>query len=182
MEYLRYTTLNIDYHRNVLAEWEKGGCMAEIRRRMGYRFRLLESRMPERVRPDGAFEMSFTVSNDGWANLYNPRPVEVLLRHKENGRMLTLTLSEEPRLWMPGEKRTVELQAGIPAAAPAGLYDVLLRLPDAAPSLKNRPEYAIRFADDSGWEPAAGANRLRGAVKVDRGVKAAQFSGKQWFQ
>jgi hypothetical protein len=56
MEYLRYTTLNIDYHRNVLAEWEKGGCMAEIRRRMGYRFRLLESRMPERVRPDGAFE------------------------------------------------------------------------------------------------------------------------------
>jgi len=167
LAYLRYSTLNLDYNRQVLAVWEQGGCMPEIRRRMGYRFRLIESRVPETARPGAALRISFTVTNDGWANLYNPRPLEVVLRDSKSGKRHALKLAEDPRLWMPGESRTVEAEIGFPAEAAAGAsYDILLHLPDAAPALRDRPEYAVRFANRDMWEPATGMNSLGRAVKV----------------
>lgn len=182
MEYLRYSTLNQDYNRSVLGVWEKGGCMGEIRRRMGYRFRLLESCTPERVKPGSALETSFTVTNDGWANLYNPRPVEMVLRNKVTGKTYSLSLAENPRLWMPGETRKVEVKGGIPSEAAAGSYEVLLRLPDAAAGLKDRPEYAIRLANKDLWEAASGMNSLRRVVEVDRKAKGSRFNGTRWFK
>ena len=103
MEYLRYSNLNNDYHRGVMAAWESGGCMPEVRRRLGYRFRLLEARIPAGVKPGAALRMSFTVVNDGWANLYNPRPVELVLRNRATAQAYRLALTEDPRRWMPGE-------------------------------------------------------------------------------
>jgi hypothetical protein len=173
--------VNIDYNRDVLDVWERSGCMPEIRRRMGYRFRLTESRIPDSVKPGAAFRMSFKVTNDGWANLYNPRPLEVVLRNRASGSKYVLPLAEDPRLWMPGDTRIVEVEGGIPADAPVGSYDVLLNLPDAAPLLKNRPEYSIRLANKDVWEPAAGMNTFLKAVKLDAQVAGNQYGGKVWF-
>jgi hypothetical protein len=182
MEYLRYSTLNIDYNPKVLGVWEQGGCMPEIWRRMGYRFRLTESRIPESVKPGSALEMSFTVTNDGWSNLYNPRPVEVVLRSRGTGKLYGLALTEDPRLWMPGEVRKVDVAGGIPAGAAEGAYEVMLRLPDAAASLQDRPEYAIRLANKDLWEAATGMNSLRRMVEVDRRAKGPRFNGTRWFK
>jgi hypothetical protein len=41
-----------------------------------------------------------------------------------------------------------------------GVCDILLQLPDSAPSLSDRPEYAVRLANPGVWEPATGMNRL----------------------
>ncbi len=161
LAYLRYSTLNIDYHRGVLAVWEQGGCMLEIRRRLGYRYRLIESRGPATARPGAGFRISFTVTNDGWANLYNPRPVELVLRERGSGRRHRFQLSEDPRFWMPGEVRTVEADLRLPRdAAPGAAYEVFLHLPDAAPGLRERPEYAVRFANPGVWDAATGMNSL----------------------
>jgi hypothetical protein len=182
MEYLRYSNLNSDYNRAVLVVWEKGGCMPEMQRRIGYRFRLTEARIPERVKPGAALAMSFTVTNEGFANLNNPRPLEVVLRNKATGKLYTLALAEDPRLWIPGETKTVTVEGGIPAQAPAGSYDVLLRLPDASARLKDRPEYAVRFANATVWEPATGLNSLKAAVKLDPQAKGSRYRGKSLFR
>jgi hypothetical protein len=126
--------------------------------------------------------MSFTVVNEGWANLYNPRPVEVVLRHQETNRSLRVTLKEDPRLWMPGETRTVMAAAGVPSGTPAGVYSVLLHLPDAAASVRDRPEFAVRLAAKDVWEPATGMNRLLRTVKADRQAKRSVYSGDFWFK
>jgi hypothetical protein len=49
---------------------------------------------------------------------------------------------------------------------PAGNYDLFLFLPDAAESLSQKSEYAIRFANENVWEEATGYNNLNAAVKV----------------
>jgi hypothetical protein len=167
LAYLRYSALNIDYQPTVLQGWETGGCMAEIQRRMGYRFRLLESRIPGRIRPGGALRMSFTVRNDGWANLYNRRPLELVLRNTETRKEHRLQAHEDPRFWMPGETKTVEVVGGVPGAITAGTYDVLLYLPDAAPQLRDRPDYSIRLANHGVWESSTGMNSLRRTITVD---------------
>jgi hypothetical protein len=168
MAYLRYSVLNSSYHRGVLDGWEKGGCMPEIQRRMGYRFRLVGSAVPGNVKPGGAVRVSFTVSNDGWANLYNPRPVEIVLRNTATRQEFRLPVKSDPRSWMPGETKTVEATGNMPAEAPAGSYEVLLHLPDAAPGLRSRAEYSIRFANQGLWEPSSGMNSLQQTIKVGR--------------
>jgi len=163
MAYLRYSVLNSSYHRGVLDGWEKGGCMPEIQRRMGYRFRLVEASIPASV-SGGALRMSFTVVNEGWANLYNARPVEVVLRNAATRQEFRLPVKTDARLWMPGEPATVEVSAGL--KAPAGTYEVMLHLPDAAPALRNRPEYSIRFANPGLWDASTGMNSLQRSIQV----------------
>jgi hypothetical protein len=182
MAYQRYNTLNIDYQRGVLNGWETGGCMPEVRRRLGYRHRLIETRAPDSVRAGGAFAITLSVVNEGFANLYNPRPLEVVLRHQPSGRLYRLQTSEDPRRWLPGERRTVELSGGVPADAAAGAYDVLLHLPDAGAALRSRPEFAVRFANEDVWEPATGMNSLRRQVRVEPAGGGTKYTGDRWFR
>jgi hypothetical protein len=69
---------------------------------------------------------------------------------------------------MPGETKTVEAAGNMPAEAPAGPYEVLLHVPDAAPGLRNRAEYSIRFANQGLWEPSTGMNSLQQTLQVRR--------------
>jgi hypothetical protein len=182
MAYQRYSTLNIDYQRGVLNGWETGGCMPEVRRRLGYRYRLIDSRAPQAVRPGAVFSITVRVTNDGFANLYNPRPVEVVLRHQPSGRIYRLATAADPRHWLPGEETTVTLSGGVPADAAAGAYDILLHLPDASSRLRERPEYAVRFANADVWEAATGMNTLQRQVRVDANATGAKYTGDRWFK
>jgi hypothetical protein len=65
---------------------------------------------------------------------------------------------------MPSELATFRITTTL---AP-GEYDILLHLPDTAPSLRDRPEYAIRFANPGVWEPATGLNRLAETATVGK--------------
>ncbi|HYD97129.1 MAG TPA: hypothetical protein VEC01_17505, partial [Noviherbaspirillum sp.] len=42
----------------------------------------------------------------------------------------------------------------------------LLNLPDPAPSLRGRPDFSIRFANEDTWEAATGFNRLNHIVRI----------------
>jgi hypothetical protein len=157
----RFNSLNSLFQMDVLDFWTKGGCMPEIRRRLGYRFRLVDSSVQVE---GGEVRVSVTVHNDGFGDLYNPRPIFLVLRDRATGRMERIPVDTDPRRWMPSELAAFRVAARV---AP-GEYDVLLHLPDAAPSLRERPEYAVCFANPGVWEPATGMNRLAETATVGR--------------
>ena len=159
LAYQRFNTLNSGYLQDVLDGWVKGGCMEEIKRRLGYRFGLVQSS----ARVQGTqVQVEITVRNDGFGNLYNPRPVFLVCRNRAMGRSERVPIGDDPRLWMPGETSGFHVSAKLPA----GEYDLLLELPDAAAALRDRPEYCVRLANEGVWEAATGMNRLAETVVV----------------
>ena len=159
LEFQRFTTLNSMFNREVLDRWQQDGCMAEIERRLGYRLRLVESAVTVN---GNTVQVTARVRNDGYADLYNPRPLYLVLRNRSDGTTTLTRVHQDPRRWFPGEDTEISMQS----SAPPGEYDVLLYLPDASERLQARPEYAVRFANQDVWEPATGMNRLSEVAKV----------------
>jgi Domain of unknown function (DUF4832)/Domain of unknown function (DUF4874) len=159
LAFQRFNTLNSLYKQEVLEGWTREGCMAEIRRRLGYRFRLIDSSIEV---AGTAVTVTATVRNDGFGNLYNPRPVILVLRNRATGREERAPVATDPRRWNPGESTALRMMANVRP----GEYDVLLYLPDAAESLRSRPEYSLRFANTGVWEPATGMNHLADVAHV----------------
>jgi hypothetical protein len=181
---LRYSTLNIGYEENVLNGWRTGGCFTQIADRMGYRFVLTGAALSETAAAGGAFDLSLTIRNDGFASPYNPRGLEIILRSTANGALYRLSLATQydPRRWLPelGEI-PINVQAGLPTTMPAGRYDVLLALPDPQPSLYARPEYAIRLANSGVWEATTGFNRVGVSLEVAPAGSAPTYAGELMF-
>jgi hypothetical protein len=145
----------------IFRDWQQQGCLSEVRRRLGYRFRLIESKLNQGEILRGMFELEFIVVNDGWASPYNPRKLEIILRHNETHKEYYFTNKENPRLWQPGTKNTIKVLAKLPPNISPGDYQILLNLPDPHPHLYDRPEYSIRFANQDIWESNTGYNCLK---------------------
>jgi Domain of unknown function (DUF4832)/Domain of unknown function (DUF4874) len=162
---MRYTTLNIDYHPDVNRMWQYQGCLEDIKRRLGYRFRLLEATVPRQAQAGGAFNLALTLKNEGFGGLYNPRMLEVVLRNTQSGEVhsIDVTSQADPRFWLPGSDISLDLNVNL-SGVPAGQYKVLLHLPD--PELYGRTEYAIRLANKDVWEEATGFNNLLATLEV----------------
>lgn len=172
---LRYSQLNAYWHDGVLARWQTEGCMDEIKRKLGHRYRLIEATAPGSVAAGATFTTSLKVRNDGWASCYNARGLEVILRNKATGGKLVvsggaLSGSRDPRFWLTDEEHTVSVSYTVPAGTPTGQYELLLNLPDPTSSLHDRPEYAIRLANQNTWESATGYNKLGREVTVTAGT------------
>ncbi len=159
-----YTYLNHDYHPSVVAGWKSAGCFDEIARRLGYRLGLLEVAAPEHVLRGSELTLRLRIRNDGFAPPLKPRPV-VLVMQRAGHKPVQLTVPVDPRRWTPGE-HTVELRAQIGSALTPGQYALSLWLPDPSPTLRERPEYAVRWANE-GWEAATGVQSLGVAVEVE---------------
>jgi hypothetical protein len=173
------TYLNDSYYRRLFHDnWLKQGCLDTVRGRMGYRFGLVKVSHPATVAQGGALSVSIAVRNLGWARLYNPRPVEILLRDRKSGVVRQLsTQGGDPRRWLPRADTRQTLTAVVPGDV-SGEQEVWLALPDAGPRLKDDPRYAIRLANaDDGargqrWDPQSGAFALGTLVNVVRGGTA----------
>ncbi len=159
-------TINQNDSKAVYQGWIDQGCMEDIKRRLGYRFRLINTTLPTVVPSAGTFSMSFQITNEGWASPYNPRKVEIVVRNRETKREYSWGLKEDPRRWMPGTTITVNFAATIPADIPSGEYDVFLNLPDPVPRLYHRPQYSIRLANQDVWEASTGYNSLRRSLII----------------
>jgi hypothetical protein len=159
LAYQHFSTLNSGYQPDVLKGWVDDGCMAEIQRRLGYRFRLMES--SSKVEGHD-LHITVAIRNDGFGSLYHPRPVLLICRERASGRIVRQPVPADPGRWMPGE--TASIQADV--TLPPGEYELLLGLPDAADALRPRPESSVRFANPDVWEPATGMNRLAETVRI----------------
>ncbi len=170
LQRLHYSALNRGYLEAVYAGWQKEGCLEAVKRRLGYRFGLLETSLPPLAKPGQALALSISLKNEGFAAPFNARGVALVLRGA-NGESLRVTLNDglntssnrafDPRFWLPGQTVTLNATLQLPATLEPGTYQVLLHLYDPAPKLRDRPEYAVQLANVGVWDAQTGMNKLR---------------------
>ena len=128
---LHWSFINNDYRPEVLNGWTSGGCMETIRRNLGYRLVLKEASLPLTIKPGGMLSLNIRLSNDGFAAMYNPRSLYVVLLREGTRYALPVT-GVDPRRWAPGQEQTINVSLALPATIPAGMYQLGLWLPDAS--------------------------------------------------
>lgn len=130
-----------------------------IRDHLGYRLEAREAQWPRSVASGAPWSLEFKLVNRGFAAPVNARPA-VLLLIPRSGQPVELPLSADPRRWQPFAPGDADFKPLVHAtgyrgtipALPAGDYSVALWLPDAAPSLRHDPRFAIRLANrDVAW-------------------------------
>jgi hypothetical protein len=111
--------------------------------------------------------------NSGWARLYNPRSVEIVLRHPVTGAVRRIKAEGvDPRRWLLEANAAEVLTINLPTDMVAGTYEVWLALPDADSRLTGDSRYAIRLAngDDAAkgqkWDGRLGAFAIGTSVDV----------------
>lgn len=164
MERMHFSFINRDWHPDVTRRWQADGCGAVMERRLGYRFVLERAELPARVRAGAPFRVRVTLRNDGWAAMFNPRPVRLVVAGA-GGRAALDFAGVDPRRWAPGQRVSVEGSFELPAGVAPGELRLALWLPDASARLEARAEYAVRFANDDVWTPQ-GWNLL-GTTRVE---------------
>lgn len=166
MELFHYSYVNADYHPGVLDGWTSGGCMNDVKRKLGYRFALTQGTFPDSATRGGKLAIRLTLTNDGWSTPYNPHNVNLVLRNTSTGAVRSLPLTTDPRHWTAGATTTISQNVTLPANLAAGTYALQLELPDPSASLRGRPEYKIRLANNGLWDATTGYNDLRHTVKI----------------
>ncbi len=164
-----FAYLNIDYRTEVLDRWRTEGCFDEIVNRLGYRLELLEGRFSDKGEQGGPLDFNLTFRNVGYSAPFNPRPVQLMLRHETRpNEVWQATLHNDVRTWFAGETQTLAPQLCLPKNLPAGNYDLLLNLPDEADALSQLAEYSILMANGNGvHEAETGLNNLKHQVSVE---------------
>ncbi len=181
MARFHWSALNLDYHPGVIQQWKNEGCFEEIKRRLGYRLRLVYAATADSVRPGGSFQLNLQLRNDGWANPYNPRNLEVILRKVTTGEVYRLLTGLDPRYWQAGDTIRLNLEGGIPDDMPQGEYEVCIHLSDPEINLHDHPEYAIRLANPNVWEDNTGYNNLQFTIHVDTAASGENYQGSNFF-
>lgn len=185
---MHYSYLNAQYNNEVNNDWQSGGCMDDIKKRLGYRFELQQASFSNSAQDNQVIDININLKNQGYAAPYNARGIEIILRNSLNGDVWTATLNDDPRLWFAGNNtHTIQHQLCIPASMPAATYELLLNLPDPMPSLHDRAAYAIRLANllpnnADVWEASTGYNQLGHTILIDNSSNNAACNGEITFE
>jgi hypothetical protein len=182
MRYLRWSHLNQDYYHGVNDLWKTDGSMDNIIRELGYRFQLLSGEYTGKVGQGGSFNARIILKNLGYAPLYNPRSVELVLKNTESAEAYKVNLGIEPRLWKPTLESAIDTVAGIPNDMPVGEYELYLNLPDPEVTLYNNPAYSIRLANQNVWDETTGYNKLNITIQIGTANKGDVYSGSLFFK
>ncbi|MET7001616.1 DUF4832 domain-containing protein [Chitinophaga defluvii] len=162
---MHYSFLNAHYNAEVNNDWQTGGCMDNIKRKLGYRLVLKDGTFPDKVTPNDSVAVMINLQNVGYAAPYNPRPVQLILREKSTGEKHVFEFNTEIRTWLTG---SIQLKQAfrLPAGIKAGSYEMLLNLPDKYASLKEMPAFSVQLANEQVWEPATGYNQLNHTINI----------------
>ena len=160
MEKYHWSYLCNSYHPDVLGSWAVTGHLPVIKRRLGYRFALDKALLTQAPKAGEAFQAEITLHNSGFAAPANKRDVELIFVSTTNPEEKYIYPQEEdPRFWMAGEKRVINLGCTLDAKM-KGEYKLYLNLPDPYASLHDNPLYSIRLANENMWDEATGYNYL----------------------
>jgi hypothetical protein len=176
-----FSYLNADFQPAVNARWNSEGCMPEIRRRLGYRIEVERALVSQEVAPGGILYFQVVLKNVGYASPFNARPVYVVLDGGGQTRT-ALVSTADFRRWSPeAGEIAVSAKLRIPASASPGAYRIALWLPDAAPSLQKRGEYAVRFANANVWNAGSSDNTIVPSLRIDPQAKGARDPAADQF-
>ena len=179
---MHWSILNKDYHPDVYNRWINEGCMEEIKRRLGYRFSLIDAAISDSIKPKGIFHAEISIRNEGFASPFNPRNLEVILRNKNDNEKYRLITSEDPRFWFSGDSININITGGIPDNVPDGQYETFLFLADPEITLHDNPSYAIRLANKNTWEDSTGYNSLLHTIFISKNASGQNYSGDKYFE
>ncbi len=171
LQLLQSSYLNALYHPDVLAGWQAQGCADAIADGLGPNLVLVAGSMSEAVKPGGLARIELTLENIGWAALFNPRDMEIVLVDEVDTVFLPVP-GVELRHLGPGERLQLSLPVRVPFTAAEGARVVSLWLPDPAPLLRNDPRYALRLGNQGAFDSQTGWNVL-GTLPVQDGVVGA---------
>lgn len=182
MRYLRWSHLNQDYFNGVNDLWKTDGSMDNIRRELGYRYELQAGEYSGKVVQGGSFHARIILKNLGYAPLYNPRLVELVLKNTASAETYKANLGIDPRLWKPTLESAIDTIVGIPQDMPVGEYELFLNLPDPEVTLYGKPEYSIRLANQNVWDGTTGYNKLNIIIQVGIENKGDVYQGRLFFE
>jgi len=158
MQAMHMSYLNINYHTTVIAGWQNGGCLEDMRRQLGYRLAATDVATTKAPKAGEELKVVITIVNEGFASPMNPRDIRVLLVNKADSKdVISVTPNSDPRFWGPDGEHKVEASF---KPKSAGEYDICLYLPDPQPTLAKDSRYAIRLANENCWDAATGYNYL----------------------
>ncbi|MEZ5718675.1 MAG: DUF4832 domain-containing protein [Burkholderiaceae bacterium] len=139
--------LNRDYYEGFFAQWQAGGCLAEVSRRLGYRLVLQTVAHSSTAVHRGMLAWSVTLLNQGWARPLNERSLVLSLVDMQGQTTVLPLPGTDLRQAAPGEPLLLGGEITLPATLAAGTYRVHLGAPDPAASLAVNPAYTLRFAN-----------------------------------
>lgn len=170
MNSLHFNYLNSFYNNDVNNDWVTGGCMDEIKQKLGYRIEMINGTYPATISQNTAFTFLLNLENIGFSAPYNEREIQLILRDVNTNAEHPIILSgpmSDVRKWYTG---TVSLQESItiPSSIPPGDYQLYLHILEPANNyaLSDRPEYSIRLANMGTWEATTGYNDLQHTLTV----------------
>lgn len=153
------------YATQVTKRWRDSGIFDTLNVYMGYRYNLLWAQFTDRVAPQGKMNVTIRLRNAGFAPIYNERTAYIVL--KNGSKSYPLPLKADPRRWLPnGVVSTINEQVNIPDNLPEGTYRLYLYLPDKYSAIADKPDFAVRFANDNVWDEQSGMNDLNATVTV----------------
>jgi chitodextrinase len=176
MSKLHFTEINEDFAPVNLNIWKAANLPASgndpaetaftrIKRKLGYRFRLIDADFPTSTSPGAGYTFSAHLNNDGYAGMIKPRPVFLVFDNGTQRYDVPLP-GLDPRLWTSGAIDVPAQTVTLPADMAAGTYKLALWLPDNDAGLRSRPEYSVRLANTGTWDAAKGYNVLSSSVTV----------------
>ena len=166
MAQLHWSFLNSDYNVSVLNNLTEEGCMTDITKKLGYRFELKTGTFPQSAVAGSTMSVTIKVKNVGFASPFNQRTLYMVLKNTVTNQVYSVPMAADPRFWLGPNEITITENIQLPSTLSAGSYKLYLHLPDAAASLSTRPEYAVRFANESTWESTTGFNNLNHTISV----------------
>ena len=158
------------YATQVTSRWKSSGIYDTLNVHMGYRYNLIDGRFSDQAAPSGKMNVTIRVRNDGYAPIYNERPVYLVLKGTgSNSSLQTIPLKADPRRWLPnGVISWINEQVDIPNNVLEGTYHLYLWMPDKYESIKNDPRYAVRCANVNMWNATTGYNDLGATVIISK--------------
>jgi len=141
--------LNYDYHEDFINGWEKEGCMADVRKNIGYRIELSQFQISSKAQ-SGSLKWALKLSNQGWARPLNPRDIVVRFTSADGSSKDVALENTNLRTLDAGERAQWEGTLTLPGLS-AGEYSISLGAPDPDARLAGNTRFSLRFANaDSG--------------------------------
>lgn len=170
MNSLHFSYLNAFYNNAVNNDWVTGGCMDEIKQKLGYRIEMIDGTYPGSAIQNTAFSFILNMENIGFAAPYNEREIQLILREVNTSAEYSIGLTgsmSDVRKWYTGA-HTLQESITIPGNIPAGDYQLFLHILEPANNnnVANRPEYSIRLANSGTWESSTGYNNLQHTLTI----------------
>lgn len=158
---LGYTFLNDEYHDEVILQWNTEGCLSNIKKKLGYRYRLSGSTMATTIK--NVLPLNIIIVNEGYTTPKNQRNTYLVLKNTSNGNTYPFQLTTDIRLWSNTQNISQNIDT---SSVPTGQYSLHLWMPDPSSGLTTNSAYAIQFGNVGSWDSASGYNSLNHNVTI----------------